>query len=139
MTILFPDSIIYDSPLFSIAQDREVPIVWFFIIAPVRQVRSIADFTDDEATEFIYILRRLRQGMRDLLHIEDVYLFQNEDTDHNFHLRVFPRHDWMESHGRKIQSVRPIMEYAVQHLTTPHHTQLVKDAAAQLKGYFTSN
>ena len=89
---LFPDDIVILTELFNVGQDWEVPIPGFFIIAPLRKVRSISEFTDEEATEFTNILRKLRKGMRDVLKIEDVYLFENEDTMHNFHFWVFPRY-----------------------------------------------
>ncbi len=50
--------------------------------------------------------------MREVNGCDEVYLFQNEDSQHGFHLWLFPRYGWMDQYGRKIQSVRPIMEYA---------------------------
>ncbi len=116
--ILFPDEKVIRTDLFDIHQDWEVPIPGFFIIAPVRKIRSVSEFSDEEASEFIMLLRYLRKGMENVLDIKDVYLFQNEDTSGSFHLWVFPRHDWMGRFGKKIQSVRPAIEYAKQNMRT---------------------
>ena len=99
----------------------------------MRSVRSIDEFSEEEGKEFFLTLAKVRRGMRESLGIEDVYLFQNEDTDHNFHLWIFPRHDWMEKFGRKIQSVRPIMEWATQHMTDEPTIREVKDAVEIMK------
>jgi len=60
-------------------------------------MRSIADFTKDESYEFVNLLIKTRTLMKEKLNINDVYIFQNEDTEHGFHLWVFPRLNWMES------------------------------------------
>lgn len=42
---IFKNEIILKTKLFTIAQDWEVPIPWFFIIAPLRTITSIYEFT----------------------------------------------------------------------------------------------
>jgi len=70
------------------------------------------------------------------LNIRDVYFFQNEDTKHNFHLWVFPRYDWMEKFGRKIESVKPIMNYAAQNMLGKEQIDKVKNAVIKMREYF---
>lgn len=117
MTILFPEWIIRENDRFIVEQDREVPIRWFSIIKPTRKINGIDSFTDNEAEEFIKITRKIRKWMREKLLIDDVYLFQNEDSRHNFHLRLFPRHPWMKEFWIKIESVREIMNHATLYRT----------------------
>ena len=114
--ILFPNENIISTDLFNVNQDWEVPIPGFFIIAPLRKLKSIDEFTDEETNEFINLIRKVRKGMRHILKIEEVYFFQNEDSKHGFHLWIFPRHKWMEKFGRKIESVKPIMNYAKENM-----------------------
>lgn len=130
---LFPDEQILIKPLFTVAQDWEVPIAGFYIVSPNREIRSIMDFTDAEAIEFIQITRNVRSKMASVLGISDVYLFQNEDTDHLFHLWMFPRYEWMQRFGRKIQSVRPILDYAKKSMTKPSDLEAVRAAAAKMR------
>ncbi len=73
--------------------------------------------------------------MKEALGIDDVYLFENEDTIHNFHLWIFPRHKWMEKFGRRIESVRPIMEHATKSMSDPKNIKKVKDYAKKMKKY----
>ena len=111
---LFQDEEIFCSTYFTVSQDWETPIPGFFIISSNRKVRSISELNEEEAMELMKITIRIRKGMKDVLGIENVYLFQNEDTKHNFHLWMFPRHEWMEKMGSRIQSVKKIMNYAEQ-------------------------
>ena len=135
--ILFPDEVILKTPYFSVHQDREVPIAGFFIIAPLRKMKSVADFTDEEAFDFIQLLRKIRQGMNEVLAINDVYLFQNEDSEHGFHLWIFPRHEWMEKYGRKIQSVRPIMTYAKENMLDAKNFEQVRNYIKRMIEYMS--
>lgn len=136
--ILFTNESIFTSKYFDIHQDREIPISGFFIIESLRKLKSIDEFTDEEAVEFINLIRRLRKGMRDVLDIKDVYFFQNEDTEGGFHLWVFPRHKWMEKFGRKIQSVRPIMNYARENISNDDLLKEVKEDVKKMKKFMTN-
>jgi hypothetical protein len=68
--------------------------------------------------ELIRLQRLIRECKKTVIGISDAYFFQNEDSDHGFHIWIFPRHPWMDRvAGRKIQSVRPIMDHAVKNVT----------------------
>ncbi len=131
----FPDEKIIVTGRFDVHQDWEVPIPAFFIIASIRKIRSIEEFTKEEAEEFIRLIAKVRKGMREVLGINDVYLFQNEDTKHYFHLWMFPRYKWMEKFGRKIESVRPIINYSKENMTNDKVVSQVKKAVKQMKEY----
>jgi hypothetical protein len=73
--------------------------------------------------------------MREILKIEEIYLFENEDTKHNFHLWIFPRHNWMENFGRKIESVRPIMNYAKDNMINEKTFEEIKNTCLKMREY----
>lgn len=135
--MLFPKENIIITKYFDVHQDWEVPIPGFFIIASLRKIKSISEFTDEEANEFIDLIRNIRKGMKDILKIKEVYLFQNEDTGHDFHLWMFPRHDWMEKFGKKIQSVRPIINYAKENMLDDNVAGEVKEYVQKMKNFMT--
>ncbi len=139
MKKLFPNENLITTQLFNVGQDWEVPIPGFFIIAPLREIKSITEFTDLEAAEFIDLIRRVRKGMRDVLNIKEVYFFQNEDTEHGFHFWIFPRREWMEKFGRKIESVHPIIKYAEQHMLSDDVFRDVSRDVAAMKKYLEHN
>jgi len=133
--ILFPKEEIIDTKHFNCHQDWEIPIPGFFILAAKRKIRSVSEFSKDEASEFIDLVVKIRKGMQDILGIKDVYLFQNEDTVHNFHLWMFPRYDWMEKFGRKIESVRQIMNYSKNNMETEEIMNEVKECVKKMREY----
>lgn len=136
MKNLFPDEVILTTDNFIVAQDWEVPIAGFFILSSKRKIRSIAEFTDDEAKEFGVLIKKVRGGMLETLGINDVYFFQNEDSVHDFHLWMFPRYEWMKKFGIKIESVRPIMQYAQNLEITDKLLAEVKKSATVMRDYF---
>lgn len=131
--VLFPDETILQTKSFEVGQDWEVSIPGFFIVAPRRKVHSITEFGDDEATELITTLRTVRNAMRDVLDIKYVYLFENEDTAGNFHFWMFPRLKWMERFGSGIESVMPIMKYAVENMGDADNVNTVREVAKRIK------
>jgi diadenosine tetraphosphate (Ap4A) HIT family hydrolase len=135
--ILFPEDIIITTNNFSVGQDWEIPIPGFFILAPLRKIKSITEFTKDELSEYIDITQKIRFGMKDVLNIDIVYFFQNEDTSHNFHLWIFPRYEWMNKFGFGIQSVKPIMNYAKENMVTDLVITEVKKCVNKMKIYLS--
>ncbi|MFA7418459.1 MAG: hypothetical protein WCZ90_02145 [Melioribacteraceae bacterium] len=135
---IFKDEIVYKSNSFTIGQDWECPIPAFFIFAPNRKVRTIDEFSEAEASEYIFLVRKLRKGMKEVLNIEDVYFFQNEDTKHDYHLWIFPRHSWMEPLGRGIMSVKPIMDYSIKEMMVDDVFAEVKSCVQKIKLFMNS-
>src|SRR5687767_5656887 len=131
---LFPDDKVIATDSFDVHQDWEVPIPGFLIIACRRKIKSIAEFNEQEIEQFLPLLIKVRRALKEVLNIEHVYLFQAEDTRHElFHLWIFPRYPWMEKFGPRIQSVRPIIEYAQVNMTDEESIRKVKDAVAKVR------
>ncbi|MFA6268298.1 MAG: diadenosine tetraphosphate hydrolase [archaeon] len=135
----FEDQIVFESKSFVVGQDWEVPIPGFMIAGAKRKAKSILEFNDSERKEFIELIYKTRKGMKEALGLNEVYLFQNEDTEGGFHLWMFPRLAWMEKFGKKIESVRPIMLHAQKNMMKPETIKLVKNNVNLMKKYFERN
>src|SRR3989344_2943795 len=135
MKKLFPDEQILDTTIVDVHQDWEIPIPGFFIVAAKRKIRSVMDFTDAEVAEFGVVIKKVRQGMAEVLGITDVYMFQREDTEWDFHLWLLPRYNWMDQFGRKVESVRPIINHAIANMTDKETLQQVSQAAEKMRVY----
>jgi diadenosine tetraphosphate (Ap4A) HIT family hydrolase len=136
---LYPDEKVIITDYFDAHQDWGVPIPGFFIIASRKGRISLDEFTDDEAADFFNLVRKLRKGMREILDIETVYLFQDEGTQHKlFHLWLFPRYDWMEKFGKKVESIRPIISYARESMNNEKTTKEVKEMVGKMKAYMAT-
>ncbi|HVY72442.1 MAG TPA: diadenosine tetraphosphate hydrolase [Candidatus Paceibacterota bacterium] len=135
MRSLFPNEVVVETKNFKVAQDWEVPIPAFFIVSTIRNIRSIGEFTDEEALEFAPLVRKIRKGMEKVLGCKDVYIFQNEDSAHGFHLWMLPRYEWMEQFGRKVQSMRPILEHATNSPISDDLLEEVREKVELMKKY----
>jgi diadenosine tetraphosphate (Ap4A) HIT family hydrolase len=124
---------VINTEYFDVSQDFEVPIPGFMIIATKRHLSSVDQFTDEEAAEFTRILQETRRLQREVLGIESVYIHQEEDTSDHFHVWMLPRHEWMLQFGRKVESMRPIMDYARKNLKTEENLALLDVDTAKLK------
>ncbi len=125
--------IVLSTKHFIAEQDVEVPIPGFIILSSKRHLASVDELTESEQKNFITTLIKVRMAMRKVLGIKVVYLFQNEDTDSHFHVWMFPRLPWMKKFGFKIQSLRPIMEYAKKNLMTEKNLKMVQANVNKLR------
>jgi hypothetical protein len=137
---LFPDDKVIVTEYFDVHQDWEIPIPGLFIIASTKDRISLDEFNEQEAAEFFNLVRKLRKGMRDVLGIKNVYFWQDESTHHNlFHLWMFPRYEWMEQFGQKIQSIRPIINHAKETMVNEKVIKEVKAAVEKMKEYMKNH
>ena len=137
--MLFPNEKIIVTDNFDVHQDWDVPIPGFFIIVSTRGRISLLDFSAKEREDFFELMVKLRRGMKEVLGIKEVSFFQDESTHHKlFHMWIFPRYDWMDKFGEKIQAIRPIIEYSKQEMTDEKNIFEVKSAVQKMKKYCSS-
>lgn len=103
------------------------------ILASKRHVKCLDELTESERFDYINVLSKIRQAQRKILGIKYVYYFYNEDTIHHFHTWMVPRYDWMYEIGRSVESVRPILLHARNHMNTKENMLEVMAAIDSLK------
>ncbi|QTN00691.1 diadenosine tetraphosphate hydrolase [Sediminibacillus dalangtanensis] len=108
-----PDGgVIVETEFFHAHQDVAYPIKGLIILASKRHIKGLDELTEKEQLDYIHLLARIRKAQRDILGIDFVYYFYNEDTTHHFHTWMVPRYPWMDAFGRSVESVRPVLLYA---------------------------
>lgn len=129
-----PDGgVIVETEFFHAHQDVAYPIEGFVIVASKRHIKSFDEFTAAERADYMDIITKIRRAQRDILGIEYVYYFYNEDTTHHFHTWMLPRYDWMDNFGRSIDSVRPVLMHARNEMNSEEHVQKVLDVIEKLR------
>ena len=134
--------IVAETDHFEVQQDYEIPIPGFMILASKKHLKGIGDFSEQERKEYIDFLFTIRTAMTKALHVDYVYIIQEEDTiseSSHFHVWLFPRYEWMNEFGRGIKSVKPIMEHARKHMKTKEDLAKVKEAAITIKKYIAKS
>ncbi|WP_394217751.1 HIT family protein [Halobacillus trueperi] len=104
--------VIAETEHFHAHQDVAYPIRGLVIVASKRHIKGLDELTEEEQQDYITFLAKIRKAQREVLGIEHVYYFYNEDTTHHFHLWMVPRYDWMYEFGRSVESVRPVLLHA---------------------------
>lgn len=129
-----PDGgVVYETKYFHAHQDVAYPIKGLIILASKRHIKSFDELTEEEKLDYIQTLTRIRQAQREVLNIEYVYYFYNEDTTHHFHTWMVPRYEWMYEFGRSVESVRPTLLHARNHMNDTKNMEEVMTAINLLK------
>lgn len=127
--------VIMETPFFHAHQDIAYPIPGLVILASKRHFYTMDELTDEEAEDYMSLIRKLRKAQREVLGIEHVYYFYNEDTTHHFHLWMVPRYEWMKELGRSVESIRPVLLHARKFHSDDENIQKVKDSVNRLAQY----
>ncbi|WP_435921381.1 HIT family protein [Paenibacillus sp. DYY-L-2] len=117
--------VIFESELFHVHQDVAYPIRGLVILASKRHFYAMDELTAEEQAEYISLIHKIRKVQREKLGIEKVYYFYNEDTTHHFHLWMVPRYEWMYSFGHSVESLRPVLLHARNHMNTDENMKEV--------------
>ena len=129
-----PDGgVVLETEYFHAHQDVAYPIKGLIILASKRHIKSFDELTEEEKIDYIQVLTRIRRAQREVLGIEYVYYFYNEDTTHHFHTWMVPRYEWMYEFGRSVESVRPALLHARNHMNHTDNIEEVMTAIDLLK------
>ncbi|TMW72836.1 HIT family protein [Alteribacter natronophilus] len=128
-----PDGgVILETEHFHAHQDVAYPIEGLVILASKRHVTCLDQLTDEERADYINTLTQIRRAQRQVLGIEHVYYFYNEDTTHHFHTWMVPRYEWMYEFGRSVESVRPVLLHARREMNGGENLAKVREAILKL-------
>ena len=131
--LIEPDGgVVYETEYFHAHQDVAYPIKGLIILASKRHIKCFDELTEEEQNDYIHVLSKIRKAQRKVLDIEYVYYFYNEDTTHHFHTWLVPRYEWMYEFGRSIESVRPVLLYARNHMNDEENMREVIAAIKKL-------
>ena len=128
---------IIETEFFHAHQDIAYPLPGMVILASKRHIHCLDEMTIEEASDYIDLLYQIRKAQREVLGIEHVYYFYNEDTNHHFHMWMMPRYEWMKEFGRSIESVRPILVHARENMSDEKNIAQVKSCVQKLRSALT--
>jgi diadenosine tetraphosphate (Ap4A) HIT family hydrolase len=132
--LIEPDGgVVFETEYFHAHQDVAYPIKGLIILASKRHITCFDELTAEEKTDYIHVLTKIRRAQREVLGIEYVYYFYNEDTTHHFHTWMVPRYEWMYEFGRSVESVRPVLLYARNKMNNKENLSEVVNAIHTLK------
>lgn len=125
--------VIIETDFFHAHQDVAYPINGLVIVASKRHIKGLDELTEEEALDYIHVIRKIRKAQREVLGIEHVYYFYNEDTTHHFHLWMVPRYEWMKQFGRSVESLRPVLLHSRENMNSEENMAQVLESINKLK------
>ena len=134
-----PDGgVVIETDYFHAHQNVAYPIKGLIILASKRHIKCLDELNDEEKMDYISLLSKIRKTQRDVLGIEHVYYFYNEDTTHHFHTWMVPRYEWMYEFGHSVESIRPVLLHARNKMNNEENKQeimwAIKALMKELKG-----
>lgn len=127
--LIEPDGgVVFETEHFHAHQDVAYPIKGLMIVASKRHIKCLDELTEEERLDYINVLSKIRKAQREVLEIEHVYYFYNEDTTHHFHTWMVPRYEWMYQFGRSVESVRPVLLHARNEMNDQENVDEVMEA-----------
>ncbi|MEO2077051.1 MAG: diadenosine tetraphosphate hydrolase [Bacillus sp. (in: firmicutes)] len=127
--LIEPDGgVVIETEHFHAHQDVAYPIKGLIILASKRHIKCFDELTEEEKLDYINILTKIRKAQREVLGIDYVYYFYNEDTTHHFHTWMVPRYEWMYEFGRSVESVRPVLLQARNEMNDVENVKEVMEA-----------
>lgn len=127
--LIEPDGgVVIETAHFHAHQDVAYPIKGLIILASKRHIKCFDELTEAEKLDYINLLTKIRKAQREVLGIEYVYYFYNEDTTHHFHTWMVPRYEWMYQFGRSVESVRPVLLHARNNMNSGEYIKEVMNA-----------
>ncbi|MEH7353463.1 diadenosine tetraphosphate hydrolase [Neobacillus drentensis] len=137
--LIEPDGgVVIETEHFHAHQDVAYPIKGLIILASKRHITCFDELTELEKIDYINVLTKIRKAQREVLGIEHVYYFYNEDTTHHFHTWMVPRYEWMYSFGRSVESVRPALLHARNEMNDKDNVKEMMEAIALLRNNLNS-
>ncbi|ATP41033.1 diadenosine tetraphosphate hydrolase [Solibacillus sp. R5-41] len=131
--LIEPDGgVVIETEYFHAHQDVAYPIKGLIILASKRHIKCFDELTEAEKLDYVNLLTKIRQAQREVLNIEHVYYFYNEDTIHHFHTWMVPRYEWMYDFGRSIESIRPVLLHARNNMNNEANMKEVLSAIENL-------
>lgn len=128
-----PDGgVVIEMDYFHAHQDVAYPIKGLIILASKRHITCLDELNEEGKMDYINLLSKIRKAQREVLGIEHVYYFYNEDTTHHFHTWMVLRYEWMSAFGRSIESMRPVLLHARNEMNHEENIQEVMHAVKAL-------
>lgn len=108
-----PCGMAYENDNFTVAQDWELPIEGFFIVAPKRHIEKFSEFTVDERNEMFDIVDKTIKVLRENNICDRFEIIFEEKENRHLHVWIMPRHKWMhEIVDDIIDNIGTVFDYA---------------------------
>lgn len=134
-----PCGIIYENENFILSQDRELPIIGFFIISPKKHFECLNDLSTEERNEMFWIINKTIKILKKNNICDEFNVIFEEKEKRHFHVWIMPRHERMSKICNNItQNIGLIFDYAKKNFRTEDIYNKINEAVDIIKVYLSS-
>ena len=110
---ILPCGMAYKDELFTLAQDFELPIPGFLVIAPKRHVENFSELTEEERIKMFELINKTIKILKENHICERFNVIFEEKEGRHFHVWMMPRYKWMEEVAGSItKNIGEVFAYA---------------------------
>lgn len=132
-----PCGIAYENDNFTLAQDWELPIQGFLIVAPKKCVEKFGELTASEKIEMFEIVDKTIKILRNNNICDRFDVIFEEKENRHLHVWIMPRHKWMSDLvGDIIGNIGTIFEYAKNNMRNEANYEEIKKITNLVKKEF---
>ena len=129
--------IAYENDNFTLAQDWELPIQGFLIVAPKKCVEKFGELTASEKIEMFEIVDKTIKILRNNNICDRFDVIFEEKENRHLHVWIMPRHKWMSDLvGDIIGNIGTIFEYAKNNMRNEANYEEIKKITNLVKKEF---
>ena len=108
-----PCGMIYENDNFTLSQDRELPIIGFFVISPKKHIENLNELSTEERNEMFWIINKTIRILKENNVSNEFNVIFEEKQNRHFHVWIMPRHERMHKVCNNItQNIGLIFDYA---------------------------
>jgi diadenosine tetraphosphate (Ap4A) HIT family hydrolase len=121
-----PCGIIHEDDMLVLAQDWELPIPGFLIVAPRRHVENFCDLTNEERNQMFEVVDKAIRILKQKNICEKFNVIFEEKTGNHFHIWIMPRHNWMiKEFSNPTKRIADVFKFAKENLRTVENLKYV--------------
>ena len=121
-----PCGIIYEDEICHVAQDWELPIPNFVVVAPKRHVELMMELTCEEKDRIFNIVNKVITIMHNKIGVNRINCLYKELENRHFHIWIWSRDGWKEKGINPILDMRKLMEYAKDNMRIVENFEGIK-------------
>ena len=133
-----PCGMIYENNSFTLSQDRELPIIGFFVIAPKRHIETLNELLAEERNEMFWIINEVIKISKENNICDKFNIIFEEREKKHFHVRIMPRHERMSKICSDItENIGIIFDYAKKNFRNENIYNQIEKAVDIIKNQLT--
>lgn len=132
-----PCGMIYENDNFTLSQDRELPIIGFFVLSPKKHIERLNELSEEERNEMFWMINNVIKTEKENNICDNFNVIFEEKPKRHFHIWIMPRHERMSKVCNSITcNIGLIFDYAKKNFRNEDIYNKIDEAVNIIKKQF---